>query len=263
MSGELVSLLMEARFGTTAKIITAPEALTVKTIDEGRAVCKEYVKALKQPIIGWKVGASSDAALAKFGLTEPFYGPLVGTVTSPLVTRKSCLLNLKGFESEYTMKMSKDFPKKSDKSEYTVEEVTGGIELVYTSIEIASTRLRDHWGVIGLIADGGANQMLVLGETVPDWKESAALTENKVTISMNGTEAASGDGKAVLGSPLKALTWLVNALIKDDMTLKKGDLVATGTTTGMVMPPSDAATVEVVSDFGPYGKVEVKLQKEA
>jgi 2-keto-4-pentenoate hydratase len=60
----------------------------------------------------------------------------------------------------------------------------------------------------------------------------------------------------VLGDPLIALTWLANELSSLGIALQAGEVVTTGTcVTPLPIEPGD----QVIADFGPLGKVTVRL----
>jgi 2-keto-4-pentenoate hydratase len=50
------------------------------------------------------------------------------------------------------------------------------------------------------------------------------------------------------------LTWLANELSRTGVGLKAGQMVSTGTLTGMLAPK---AGEDYVADFGPFGSVRV------
>jgi len=75
---------------------------------------------------------------------------------------------------------------------------------------------------------------------------------------VNGEVKGTGTGKDVLGSPLNALLWLANSLSSYGLGLKKGDIISTGSCTGL-QPFTDGDLVqavftnmgkEVIADFG-------------
>jgi 2-keto-4-pentenoate hydratase len=52
------------------------------------------------------------------------------------------------------------------------------------------------------------------------------------------------------------LTWLANELSRTGIGLKAGQMISTGTLTGMLAPKAGET---YVSDFGPFGSVTVVL----
>ncbi len=50
------------------------------------------------------------------------------------------------------------------------------------------------------------------------------------------------------------LTWLANELSRTGVGMKAGEMVSTGTLTGMLAPKAGET---YIADFGPFGSVEV------
>jgi 2-keto-4-pentenoate hydratase len=65
-----------------------------------------------------------------------------------------------------------------------------------------------------------------------------------------------GTGASALGDPRKVLDWVINKLSRDGVSLAKGQVLSTGTCTGVVkLEPGQVA----VGDFGTLGKIEVRF----
>lgn len=112
-------------------------------------------------------------------------------------------------------------------------------------------------GEAQLIADNACAHEFVLGPVAPENWRSLDLSAHPVSARLErGNESIlrEGSGFAVLGSPLRALMWLVNELSSLGVTLRRGQIV----TTGACMQPFDVqAGDKVVADFGPIGAVSV------
>ncbi len=67
---------------------------------------------------------------------------------------------------------------------------------------------------------------------------------------------AAGFGRDVLGHPLNALAWLANEGDLAGRPLMEGDIVSTGSCTGM--KPVGRGSMST-ADFGPMGRVEVSF----
>jgi 2-keto-4-pentenoate hydratase len=66
----------------------------------------------------------------------------------------------------------------------------------------------------------------------------------------------SGEGRAALGDPRIALTWLVNELSSLQVTLEAGQFVSTGTCmTPLEVQPGDT----VHADYGVLGSLSLRL----
>ena len=75
-----------------------------------------------------------------------------------------------------------------------------------------------------------------------------------MTLACNGTVRRTGTAAAALDHPLVPLTWLANELSRTGIGLKAGQMVSTGTLTGMLAPKPGET---FVADFGPFGSVTV------
>jgi 2-keto-4-pentenoate hydratase len=65
-----------------------------------------------------------------------------------------------------------------------------------------------------------------------------------------------GLGANVLGDPRIALTWLANELSRHGVTLKRGEVVTTGT---CIKPLPIARGDHVAADFGVLGRVSLSI----
>jgi 2-keto-4-pentenoate hydratase len=96
----------------------------------------------------------------------------------------------------------------------------------------------------------------VLGAAALDW-QALDLATHLVRLEIDGERKAEGTGALVLGHPLNVLTWFVNRYTASGRTLSAGQIVSTGTTTGLVaLEPGRTA----VADFGSLGTVELTFR---
>jgi len=73
-------------------------------------------------------------------------------------------------------------------------------------------------------------------------------------MTINGALRGAGTGDRALGDPLNVLLWLVNQQSAEGRGLKSGEIVSTGTCTGLdPVLPGD----RVQADFGELGTVEI------
>jgi 2-keto-4-pentenoate hydratase len=83
-----------------------------------------------------------------------------------------------------------------------------------------------------LLADHQMHGRLLLGTGIEQgWQDSLADTE--VMLTVNGREKLRRHGGHALGSPVAILPWLAGHVAARADGLKKGDLVASGTWTGL------------------------------
>ena len=159
-------------------------------------------------------------------------------------------------EAEFTFSFREGLPLRAKR--YAREEVIEAIEAVIPSIEIISPRFKrlsvDH--TPQFVADFSGNAATVLGAPLRDWRGLDLAAQGAAMI-IGGVKRQEGTGALTLGHPLNVLEWLVAALSARGQDIRKGDLVMTGTMTGLHAPePGEPA----VADFGALGKVEIVFE---
>ena len=95
-------------------------------------------------------------------------------------------------------------------------------------------------------------QNLLQGRPVRDWRRFD-LGDRPVRLRLNGAEVAAGSSSdLVFGDPIGAIAWLASQPVLAGRGLKRGDLVMTGTCTGLTqIQAGDRAE----ADFGELGRV--------
>ena len=105
------------------------------------------------------------------------------------------------------------------------------------------------------IADCGLNGALVLGTPITDWR-NIDVPKHAVRLLVDGEVKGEGTGALALGDPRNVLDWVINKLSRDGVSFAKGQVLSTGTCTGVVkLEPGQVAT----GDFGTLGKIEVRF----
>jgi 2-keto-4-pentenoate hydratase len=99
------------------------------------------------------------------------------------------------------------------------------------------------------------NWAMILGQPITDWR-GIDVASHQVTLSIDGLVTGQGTGAECLGDPRNVLDWVVEKLRAGGIGLKKGQILSTGTCTGIV-PLKRGQTA--VADFGTLGKVEVRF----
>lgn len=233
-----------------------PARCRPETLDDAYAIQDAFVRAWGGEVAGWKIGATSPDALQKLGLEGPFYGP----VFSPLIMRSpaepaAAKYNMRAVECEFAFRLGEDLPARG--RPYSKDEVTRAIQAVIPAIELIDTRYDSFadYGGIALVADCGANGGLVLGDEIADWR-AIDLPQHAVALEVAGERKAEGTGKAVMGHPLEALFWFVNARTERGAGLRTGEVVSTGTCTGLSLIAPDQTAI---ADFGELGRLQVRF----
>lgn len=226
------------------------------TIDEAYAALDAVSDRIGEAIVGWKAAFTNDAAMAKMKTDEPAFGPLfepwVFRSGATVATPANCLRLI---ESEYAFMMGRDLPARD--APYSQAEVSDAVASAHPALEVAHSRLAGAFevGARALIADHCANFAFAYGDGLSDWRGLDFLGQT-VTLAVDGETVASGAGADVMGHPVASLTWLANKLSSRGVGLKSGQILTTGTCTGM-NPVARVCTV--AADFGPLGACSLTL----
>jgi 2-keto-4-pentenoate hydratase len=224
--------------------------------EEAYAVQHEIVALSGLQQCGYKIGSTSKEAQAILGTNEPGAGILL----SPFLYESPaqvCIVSdhCPAVEAEFAFRFNSDvLPRETP---YTTAEISSAIECVTGSIEVVGSRFAGGLGKQGRFlttADGSANIALVVGRWHP-W-QGQDLRQHAVTMTINGVPRGTGTGEHVLGNPLHAISWLAGFLSDAGRGLKAGEIVATGTCTGLHMV---GPGVTAIADFGNFGSVEIEF----
>lgn len=253
--GEAVDLLIAAR-GDHRRLEAFPASCRPATIADGYAIQEAFAEAWGAPVAGYKVGATTPEIQKALGTPGPFPGRVFAPVRldSPALVSAKAFHKL-GIEPEFAFTLARDLPPRT--ASYTRADVTAAIAALHPAIEIIDTRWVDirTAGGAALIADNGAQGALVLGPGLAEWRR-IDLPKAAGTLLFDGKKIAEGTGAAVMGDPLEALVWLANDLAQRGFGLKRGDAATTGTIAGVNFA---TAGMHVVADFGPLGRVELRV----
>ncbi len=243
---ELARLLADAR-GNNTQTDAAPFD-AISSLENAYQLQSLATETYPSKQIGYKVGATSEAAQKLFDCNGPFYGPMFEREKLQPGTTLTLQAGVLGGEAEFAFVCGSDFPTDRDLS---TDELPDLIRSCHIAVEIVGRRTVGS-GLPGLnsaVADFGANVAFMPAPAIDNWR-SIDLGTVQVTAVTNGTETNSGTGAAVLGHPLKSLLWLHNALRSAPGNLKSGlkagDWVSTGTCLGVIAPI--AGTVEIEFD---------------
>lgn len=240
-----------------APLAGLPESCRPQSAEDGYAIQEAFIASCGQAVVGWKVGATAPETQRLFGVTEPFYGPILAPVVfaSP-AELPAADFPMRGIECEFAFRLAADFARREEP--YGVDEVAERVSAPIPAIEIVSPRL-DHpvrYGAPSAIADCGVNGGLVLGAANLEWQE-IDLAAHEVRLVIDGGQKAAGTGALVLGHPLNVLAWFVNRYTAGGRTLPAGQIVSTGTTTGLViLEPGQTA----LADFGTLGQISLRFR---
>ena len=244
------------------RVASLPPELRPATRGEGYAIQAQLQTHSVAALFGWKIAATSKVGQLHIGVDGPLAGRLlaegVGEDGGELALGAN---HMRVAEPEFAFRMARDLPAR--KTSYKMDEVLDAVGTLHPAIEVPDSRF-DVFAKVGaaqLIADNACAHQFILGPaTTADWRgidlsEHVAMAE--ITgKSSQGKLSQEGIGSNVLGDPRIALTWLVNQLSGQGLTLKAGEVVTTGTcATPLPIGPGDA----MVADFGELGRVSVRF----
>jgi len=212
------------------------------------AVQTEVLKRLGGRIGGWKCAAppgkpTSAAMLDAAGIRPaPLHWPVPagGQI---------------GIETEIAFRLGRGFPKRA--TPYTLAEIQDGIAAALPVVEMVSSRYVDTTKVTlaEAMADSISHAGLVLGAEVPGWRDMdlASLT---VKQTCGGTVQVEKVGGNPSGDPFTPLVWLANYLPSVGLALEAGQVVTTGSCTGLLYVDGHQ---RVTGGFAGFGEVVIDL----
>jgi 2-oxo-hept-3-ene-1,7-dioate hydratase len=193
----------------------------------------ERLTAELGPPVGYKAGLTSPAAQERFGVSSPLHGVLLEGMmledgaTVPLAFGARPIM-----EADLILVVGSAEINEAR----SPAEVVAHISAVHPFIELADLVVAEgeplDAPVIAAINVGA--RLGVLGEAIaPDASTTQYLEEMTVRLEGGGEVVSEAPGAAVLGNPLNAVLFLIEA----GVTLEEGDLVSVGTM-GAPAPPA-------------------------
>ncbi|HEY9327233.1 MAG TPA: fumarylacetoacetate hydrolase family protein [Streptomyces sp.] len=176
-------------------------------------------------VVGHKAGATSKAMQEQAGVEEPDSGVLLDDMVLPTgSTLPRSVLMQPRVEAEFAFRLGCDLVGPS----VGVEEARAAVKEVFLALEVIDTRFT-NWQITiaDSVADNASCARLVTGPMVP-LAAALDLAAEPLVVSLNGTAVATGEGRAVLGDPLRALVWLAGRLHRFGEGLRAGQLVLAG-----------------------------------
>ena len=213
----------------------------------------EMKKSRGQVVVGKKIGLTSLAMQNMLGVKEPDYGHILdGMVVMEAEKILTTDLIKPRIEGELAFVLKEDLQGPG----VTLTEVIRCSEGVIPSLEIIDSRIVD-WKIKlpDTVADNASSARIVLGGTITPL-HSLDLRTVGMVLEKNGEAVATAAGAAVLGHPAQAVAWLANKLAAYDITLRKGEVILSGSLTA-AMPVGAGDFVR--ADFGPLGDVKTKF----
>ena len=205
-----------------------PADCKIPSIDCGYAVQKSLHDTLGTPVLGYKIGCTTDVMQKFLKIGHPCGGGIQETDIhiSPVALPHDQFRRV-GVECEIAVRLGHDLP--ADNAPFDREAVSSAVASCMAAIEIVDDRYVDYSKLDAptLIADDFFGAGCVLGEPHSDWR-SLDLAGTAAAMNVNGVGVGSGIGSHVMGHPFEALAWLATTLAQRGNGLKKEQIVLTG-----------------------------------
>ncbi len=224
--------LIAARQGGD-RIATLSRAEAPASVSEAYEVQEAILRRLGLGIAGWKVGAATPTAL-------PQAGPILADRCQASPARFALLPNaLRTVEAELSFRFGRDLPLRA--SPYDEAETWDAVESLHVAIEVLESSFVDRRSVPehAPLADLLNNGAFCHGPAIRDWR-GIEIARPSAMLLIDGQEIRRASAGTPGGHPRRLLAWLANHASQRGHPLKRGDIVTTGSHTGMVDAPSGA-----------------------
>ncbi len=224
---------------------TSPPA----SIGDAYAIQDLVLARLNVNVSGWKTSAPD---LVSIPIAAPIYSDrMVVSGTSIAASNLSVI----GIEGEIAFRIGRDLPALD--IPYSSNDLGDAVSGLLPVIEIVDTRIVDGLKADKnlVLADNQSNGYLVYGQVLTSWR-GLNFSALAASVRVNGITAYSGVDGNRAGALFKLMAWAANHCANRGRPFRAGDLVTTGTYTGMIFVEPGS---EVVVDFPGIGQVTVSF----
>ena len=199
-------------------------------------------------IEGWKVGAKAPDA-------TPTCAPLLrGTVRdrSTRTAREVYVRGPVGVELEIAYRLNRDF---TVGSVVHNQDIAEAVASAHIAVELCASRLADGVSTppLWLLADNQMNERLVVGDCIPLLGDPQVVAAR---VAVDEQPLVSTVGGHPVGDPFRLLVWLVRHCTAHRGGLRSGQIITTGSWTGMpiVRPPA-----QISGEFAELGSITFNI----
>ena len=201
------------------------DAYQIQWIGASRAV------RAQRRLLGYKIGLTSRAAQKHFQVFEPDYGHLFDHMELPVNAETPFNRLIQPMiEGEIAFVLGRDLKGPG----IGVAEAIRAVDFATAAFEIIDSRIKD-WKITArdTIADNGSSALYMLSGTRRSI-EGLDLAHLGMALWKNGEVVQSAAGAAVMDNPINALVFLANHLASHDRGLLAGQVVLSGSLSGMI-----------------------------
>lgn len=213
------------------------------TVDDGYRIQAATHRLRVDPPVGWKAGCTSAAAQAMLRVESP----LAGRYHANDVHDAPAQLFVDDFATPPHLEVEVGLRLLADVSDAPDDPLElASIVEVFAAIEVVAARLSAFplIGAAQLAADNVVGGAMVVGDDLRIGVDAVrSLDTMPVELAIDGELQVAATGVEALGHPLTVLSWMFDHARSVGQPLRAGDLVITGTCTGLV--PARRGSVHV------------------
>lgn len=201
---------------------------------------------------GWKVGRIPPAVEDEYG-SDRLAGPIFRSTILETSTDTPEVLPVYGqgfaaIEAEFVVVIARDAP--PNQQQWSLEEAADMMADLRIGLEVASSPLAaiNDLGPAVTASDFGNNAGLIVGPSIRDW-QSRGLESMTCEAFVNGRSVGSGSAANLTGGPVRSIQFILELTAARGRPLRKGDVIATGQTTGIhEIRPGQTGRIEFGAD---------------
>jgi 2-keto-4-pentenoate hydratase len=253
-------LLLWARRNQT-RLRELPSDLAPRDLNEAYEIQAAAALMRGSSNAGFKLGLTNEDAQR----AADTFAPIVGRLDPADIRGNHSKIalpetHLRIVEAEVVFEIGADLP--AAHAPYSQQRVMTNVSRAFAGIELCDSRFATSVdpSLACVVADNSNADLLVVGDelSAEDLSvfASPSIADLPVTLQPRGKPDVIGSTRKVLGNPLRALTWLANWSARHGVGLKRGQLISSGSCTGMTELACDGA---VTATFGSGARVCVEF----
>ncbi len=235
-AGDAASLLVAAR-QSGRRVAGRGTDLLPRDDAAAYEIQEAVIRRLGVAVAGWKVGAANETAAPS---AAPLFAPLVRPSPAVFTVTPE---DFRAVEAELALSLAHDLPARA--RPYGEDEAWEAVAAAHVAIELLDTRYADRGKMSppALLADNLSNGGFCYGPPIAGWRAIDFLAA-AASLALDGREVKHAVGGNPAGHPRRLLAWLANHAASCGRPLRSGDIVTTGSHTGVaIAPPGARVTV--------------------
>ena len=248
-------LLLWAR-KNQARLQGFPADVAPRDLNEAYEAQAAVALLRSMPNAGFKLGLTHEGAQR----AADTYAPIVGRLNSADIRRSHSKIELPEIHlrivvAEVVFEIGSDLP--AAHAPYSEQRVRASVSRAYAGLELCNTRFDESTDppLAYVVADNSNADLIVVGDALTE-EDIGSLASLSVTLQRRDRPDVQGSTQNVLGNPLRAVTWLANWLARRGEGLKRGQLISSGSCTGMTQVATEDT---VIATFGSGAQVCIEF----